>query len=36
MGVQKDKSFRAQYPYAQAFDIARAALMGMGCGDPAG
>lgn len=30
MGVQKDKSFRAQYPYAQAFDIARAALMGMG------
>ena len=30
MGVQKEKSFRVQYPYAQAFDIARAALMGIG------
>lgn len=30
MGVQKEKSFRVQYPYTQVFDIARAALMGMG------
>ena len=29
MGVQKEKSFRVPYPYAQAFDIARAALMNM-------
>jgi hypothetical protein len=30
MGVHKEKTFRVQYPYAQAVDIARAALMGIG------